>query len=133
MLQSSLLVVFRFILIIIESDVKIVTFNPVNGTLMSSVSFPVEFTFSDSVRLGNGCVVFENDFGDLTKACGVDSITVADKNATVQLKDKFYYGSSYRVYFEDGPFVDANNATVALNKGEYVFSINSMFPLDSSM
>lgn len=120
-------------MLIVESDVKIVTFNPVNGTLMSSVSFPVGFAFSDTVSLGTGCVVFENDFGDLTKACDVDTITVGDKNATVQLKDKFYYGSSYKVYFEDGPFVDANNATVVLAKGDYVFSIASMFLFGCSM
>ena len=49
------------------------------------------------------------------------------KYATVQLKDKYYYGSSYRVFFEDGPFVDSVNKTISLVKGDYVFYVNSSF------
>lgn len=94
---------------------------------MSTVEFPVVFTFSEEVALGNGCVIFENDFGDQTKICDEASgISIVDKNATVQQKDKFYYGSSYKVYFENSPFVDNNNSTVVLEKGDYIFYINSI-------
>lgn len=112
----------------VESEVQITSFNPQNGTYMSTIDFPIQFTFSDVVFYGNGCVVFENDFGDLSKACGKEGgITINEKNATVQLKDKYYYGSSYRVFFEDGPFVDSVNKTISLVKGDYVFYVNSSF------
>lgn len=114
----------------VESEVQITSFNPQNGTYMSTIDFPVQFTFSDDVFYGNGCVVFENDFGDLSKACGKEGgITINEKNATIQLKEKYYYGSSYRVFFEDGPFVDSVNNTISLVKGDYVFFINSWFLL----
>ena len=94
---------------------------------MDSVDFPVVFTFSDEVKLGTGCVVFENDFGDLTKVCDEESgISLAGVNATIQQKDKFYYGSSYKIYFEESPFVDADSNPVVLAKGDYVFFINSI-------
>lgn len=93
---------------------------------MSTVDFPVSFTFSGDVQLGTGCVIFENDFGDQTKACDAASgITIGEKNATIQLKDKFYYGSSYRVYFEKAPFVDNDGNEIVLVKGDYVFSVDS--------
>ena len=127
-MHPFLLVVFNFSFRInsLASCTEIIAFNPANNTSMNGVEFPVVFTFSEEVSMWTGCIVFENDFGDLTKICDEASgITISDKNATVQQKEKFYYGSSYKVYFEESPFVDSQNSTVILNRGDYVFHVNS--------
>lgn len=110
----------------VDSSCVITSFEPKNGTVVNGVKFPVVFTFSEQVQLGDGCVAFLNDFGDVTSVCtNGTGIVLSETNATVSIPDKYYYGSAYSVYFENSPFLDMNNVSIPLLKGEYSFTINS--------
>lgn len=110
----------------VDSSCVITSFEPKNGTVVNGVKFPVVFTFSERVQLGDGCVAFLNDFGDVTSVCtNGTGIVLSETNATVSIPDKYYYGSAYSVYFENSPFLDMNNVSIPLLKGAYSFTINS--------
>ena len=116
---------------LVDAACVITEFNPVNGTTVSGIKFPVVFTFSEEVSMGNGCVVFLNDFGDMTNVCtNSTGIVIGGNNATVTIPDKYYYGSTYSVYFVDSPFLSQSGEAVSLVKGMYGFVISST-PLGS--
>ena len=95
---------------------------------MPTISFPIIFTFSEPVFTGDGCVLLKNDFSDVLSVCTNSSnVVVDDSNATVTYSDKLIYGSSYVVYFDGTPFLDADNNSIPLLEGDYVFSIASTF------
>lgn len=93
---------------------------------MKSIQFPVVFTFSEEVSKGDGCVSFLNDFGDTTNVCtNSTGIVIGGNNATVTIPDKFFYGSTYSVFFVDTPFLGQSGEAVSLVKGVYSFVISS--------
>lgn len=104
------------------------SFSPENGSTMKEVQFPIVFSFSEDVQKGvDGKVIIRNSFND-TEEVAVDSprFVLDHKNLTITSKDKFYYGSTYSVFFSGSPVVDMNNGTVVLDEGTYSFSINSL-------
>ena len=110
----------------LESEVTITSFSPVNGTYVDSVETPVSFLFSDEVVKGTGCVVLKNTFGDIENICANSTNFVLDgRNLTVSSAEKLYYGSSYSVYFIDGPVVDKDGNAITLSEGVYMFNVNS--------
>ena len=110
----------------LESEVTIVSFSPANATYVKSVDTPVSFLFSDDVVKGTGCVVLKNTFGDIENICANSTNFVLDsRNLTVSSTNKLYYGSSYSVYFVDGPIVDKDGNAVTLAEGVYMFNVNS--------
>ena len=110
----------------LESEVTITSFSPVNGTYVSSVETPISFLFSDEVVKGTGCVVLKNTFGDIENICANSTNFVLDgRNLTVSSAEKLYYGSSYSVYFIDGPVVDKDGNAITLAEGVYMFNVNS--------
>ena len=110
----------------LESEVTITSFSPVNATHVDSVETPVSFLFSDEVVKGTGCVVLKNAFGDIENICANSTSFVLDgRNLTVSSAEKLYYGSSYSVYFVDGPIVDKDGNAITLAEGYYMFYVNS--------
>ena len=95
---------------------------------MKEIQVPIVFSFSEDVQKGvDGRVVIRNSFND-TEEVAVDSprFVLNGRNLTITSKDKFYYGSTYSVFFAGSPIVDMNNVTVALAEGTYSFSISSL-------
>ena len=110
----------------VDAACVITEFNPANGTVVKSIQFPVVFTFSEEVSKGDGCVSFLNDFGDTTNVCtNSTGIVIDGNNATVTIPDKFFYGSTYSVFFVDTPFLSQSGEAVSLAKGLYSFVISS--------
>lgn len=113
-------------LLFVESEVTITSFSPANATYVSSVETPVIFTFSDDVVKGTGCVVLKNAFGDIEHVCANSTnFSLQDRSLTISSAEKLYYGSSYSVYFLDGPVVDKEGSAIALPEGVYMFNVNS--------
>ena len=109
-----------------SSNVTIIEYNPANATVVSGVRFPVVLTFSDSIEKGDGAVVFKNDFGDEDKVTtNSTSFVFNGTTISVSLSDKYYYGSSYSIYFEGTPVLDLDGEPILLPEGVYSFTIDS--------
>lgn len=84
----------------------IVSYSPENGSTMKEIQFPIVFSFSEDVQKGvDGRVVIRNSFND-TEEVAVDSprFVLNGRNLTITSKDKFYYGSTYSVFFAGSPY-----------------------------
>lgn len=109
-----------------DSSVTITEFNPANATVVSGISFPVILTFSENIQMGEGSIIFRNDFGDIEKvASNSTGFVLGEKNVTVTPGFELIYGSSYSIYFEDTPVLDMSGEPVSLLEGVYMFTIAS--------
>ncbi|CBK22217.2 uncharacterized protein [Blastocystis hominis] len=107
-----------------NSSVTITEFNPANATVVSGISFPVILTFSENIQMGEGSIIFRNDFGDIEKvASNSTGFVLGEKNVTVTPGFELIYGSSYSIYFEDTPVLDMSGEPVSLLEGVYMFTI----------
>lgn len=110
----------------VASNVTITEFNPANATVVSGISFPVILTFSESIQMGEGSIVFRNDFGDIEKiASNSTGFVFGEKNVTVTPDFELIYGSSYSISFENTPVLDMGGEPISLLEGVYMFTIAS--------
>lgn len=107
------------------SEVTIVEYSPANGAAINDIQSPIIMTFSDEVKKGNGTVVLRNGFNDTEVIDSTSSqFVLENRTLTVTSKDKFYYGSTYSVFFDGEPILDMEDVAVVLKEGTYSFSVN---------
>lgn len=112
--------------LILDSEVTIVEYSPANGAAINDIQSPIIMTFSDEVKKGNGTVVLRNGFNDTEVIDSTSSqFVLENRTLTVTSKDKFYYGSTYSVFFDGEPILDMEDVAVVLKEGTYSFSVNS--------